>query len=127
MLEDKTPLIFWNETWVPICAARFSENTNGANLFCKKLDFSSGKISINKSLALGKDAFKVGMCDKNDEWPNCTGGCNWENVGGRCYWKKKRLQAEYTASWSCNKGQSPKMLITCSGPRISRTISSCPN
>ena len=116
-------MIYWNEHWHPICATRFAEDRHGTNLFCKKLDFVTGQATLNFTVANSEDAFALGKCNVNDQWPNCKGGCNNKNVGHRCYWTT--VDGKLNHYTDCREGSAPKLFITCSGPTITDSITSC--
>ena len=124
LLEDKTPMIYWNKRWYPICAARFSKDIHGANIFCDKLEFPSGNAVENSSVANVEDALMVGNCKSNDPWPHCTLGCNWMTIGDRCHMQGLGGKEDHTFT-NCRKGFKPKLFITCSGPKTTRAMSSC--
>ena len=75
------PQIYWKGDWRYICYTKFTENEYGANLFCQKLGYPSGKFqtsNINASLPIhsdkhDEDTFLMGGCRINDIWPDCTG------------------------------------------------------
>merc|ERR1711976_737248 len=81
------PEVYINGGYRPICGHFFWDNNNGADLFCKELNYQyrSGEITSSKySQRLASDAVKIGKCKKNDYWKQCTGGCNNLQVGGNC-------------------------------------------
>ena len=73
-------------SWLPICGHWFWDTNYGATLFCQKLDpkFSSGTVIKRTDKQLEKDAVRVGMCQNNDQWLQCTGGCNDLGIGDGC-------------------------------------------
>ena len=107
-------MIFWTNSWVPICGHFFSDNHIGANKFCQKLGYGSGNVSKVETGSYSVDALKVGQCGENDTWPECGGGCNDYDVGGRCNDNK---------NLDCSAGQPVKIKITCEGE--SSEITSC--
>ena len=52
------------------------------------------------------DAFKIGQCDSDDAWLQCSGGCNDNDIGGRC---------TDNVYMDCAAGQPVKINITCEG------------
>ena len=52
------------------------------------------------------DAFKIGQCDSDDAWLQCSGGCNDNNIGGKC---------SDDINVDCSGGQPVKTKITCHG------------
>ena len=116
MEDDGTPQIFWDEVWSPICGHYFWDNQHGASKFCEKLGYDGGAYSGRGSgETYGYDSFRLGKCNDNDIWPDCTGGCNEYEVGGIC-----------ADSWSgyCTSGEEVKITITCDGDSI-LTSTSC--
>ena len=121
LLVDHTPMIFLNGSWIPICSAEFAKNDYGATLFCKKLDFTSGKPYVKYDVKNVLDSFMIGKCNCGDIWPNCRGGCNWKTIGHRCYPDESDLHT-FT---DCGRERRPKLFIQCSGPKVHRNIYSC--
>ena len=106
---DKTPMIFWDGLWSPICGRWFWDNQFGATKFCQRLGYQSGKVlGRGSGETYSSNSFKVGTCNKNDDWTNCRGGGN-----------------DYKLVEGCVKGQPVKITIACSGGSTALT-SSCP-
>ena len=118
--DDGTPLVYWGNSWMPICGHFFWDNQNGAKLFCQKMGYTSGKFSGRGSgQKYSLDSFKIGRCNARDEWESCSGGCNHYESGGKC-----------NNSWGsyCTKGQEVKITIQCSGgvkPKVKIKTTSC--
>ena len=118
--DDGTPLVYWGNTWMPICGHFFWDNQNGAKLFCEKMGYTSGKFSGRGSgQKYSLDSFKIGNCNDGDKWESCSGGCNEYEAGGKC-----------NDSWGsyCTKGQEVKITIKCSGgvePKVKIKTTSC--
>ena len=93
--EDGSPFIFYEKLWWPINGQFFSDNDNGAVLFCQKLNYTSGNVFLVKDNSTRKgqkdannnikswnktipmDSFMVGKCiEGDDSLENCTGGWN---------------------------------------------------
>ena len=83
MESDGTPFVFWNNLWSPICGTWFWDNNNGATKFCEKLGYDSGTVK-RKSRKYDVKSFKIGKCNVNDQWDDCSGGCNDYSLGGNC-------------------------------------------
>merc|ERR1711962_416496 len=101
------PEVYINGGYRPICGHFFWDNKNGADLFCRELNYQyrSGEITSSKySQRLGSDAVKIGKCKKNDYWKQCTGGCNNLQVGGNCLGELG----------SCRAGSMAGIRISCS-------------
>ena len=69
---------------------RDRDSTIGATLFCKELNYESGKIT-NGAYGISEsgetydvDAFRIGGCNDGDDWRNCKAGCNDYQLGGSC-------------------------------------------
>ena len=113
--EDGTPIVFWGNSWIPICGHYFWDNQNGAKLFCQKMGYLSGKISdAGSGETYSQDSFKIGKCNDGDKWESCSGGCNEYESGGKC-----------DESWSsyCTKDEEVKITIACSGEESIKTTS----
>ena len=120
-MPDHTPLIFWNKAWIPICAARFAENSHGAEVFCRKLHFQTGKALIDFDVVNKKDTIMIGKCNPGDPWPNCSGGCNFKTIGHKCI-PDRDEDRTYTY---CGRDRKPKLFIKCYGSELRRTLYSC--
>ena len=110
LLADGTPLIWWKNSWAYICGHGFlySENQEGAKLFCQKMGYEGGSVSKRDSIS-SYDSFQIGKCNAGDVWEKCSGGCNSYKIGGPCTY--------YTAGQTCN-AHAPDNLeiaITCTG------------
>ena len=113
--SDSTPMIFWNDTWSPICGHHFWNDHNGATKFCEQLGcFFGGTVAplfgyenYNGNVSYVVGAIQVGRCLKDDVWGECSGGCNGGKVGGNCH-----QGGDF--SESCRAGQPVKINITCS-------------
>ena len=118
-LEGRIPMIFWNGDWFRICSHHFWDNYHGANLFCRKLGYDSGKPirqRIRKAYRSKSVGFWVGKCQRNDRWPYCTGRCNKRKLGEFC-------KTGLFGGPSCNDGKYDLFHINCYGG--SGVISSC--
>ena len=123
---DSTPLIYWKGSWYPICAAEFVEDSRGADMFCQKLQLSSGSAKVHFDVANEQDTFMIGRCKDGDKWPHCdagVGGCNYRTIGHRCY--KSVIKVPYLPYTDCGKTLRPKLFIKCYGPKFTRSIFSC--
>ena len=107
-------MIFWNQTWTPICGHYFWDNPFGANKFCEQLGcYSGGEVRPMRYESAWDDtptnytvdAFRFGSCRKDDKWGRCTGGCNDNKIGGSC---------DVNSSAICESGYSVRINITCS-------------
>ena len=89
-----------------ICGRLFWMNTNGANLFCKKLGHRSAMLrKIAK--AYDEDSINVGKCRGSDsDISQCSGQCNSYVVGDRC---------SGMGGGSCKAGDPHSVSITCRG------------
>ena len=96
---DKTPSIFWDNQWIPICGHWFWNNDIGASKFCEKLGYDSGTIQKSTE-KYSRDSFGLGQCNNDDPWPYCTGGGNSMVVGT-------------VGNADCTPG--PKVFIDCNG------------
>ena len=92
--SDSSPMIFWNDTWSPICGHHFWNDHNGATKFCEQLGcFFGGTVAplfgyenYNGNVSYIVSAIQVGRCLKDDVWGECSGGCNGGKLGGNsCY------------------------------------------
>ena len=93
---DGTPMIHWNNVWLPICGDGFWNNQYGATKFCQKLGYNSGTLTATKT-KLPSAGFFVGTCLQNDNWDTkCTGGYNLYRI-------------------SCKQGHTAGLTIKCSG------------
>ena len=113
--SDGTPLVFWDNSWMPICGHYFWDNQNGAKLFCEKMGYTSGKFNGRGSGdKYSQDSFKIGKCNDGDKWESCSGGCNEYESGGKC-----------DESWGgyCTKDEEVKITIACSGEESIKTTS----
>ena len=100
-------MIYWMDSWVPICGHYFWNNQIGANKFCQKMGYHYGHISGKGEREFYDiDSFKVGKCDSDDAWLQCNGGCNDNNIGGLCH---------DDVNMNCSAGQPVKLNITCQG------------
>ena len=105
--EDGTPIVFWNNQWMPICGHYFWNNQIGAKLFCKKMGFQSGRFSGRGSGEFyGGNSFRIGQCEQGDTWGSCSGGCNDYQRGGSC---------SDNVNATCDDSQAVKITINCSG------------
>ena len=124
------PQIFWKGDWRYICYTKFTENEFGANLFCRKFGYPSGKLltfNINASLPIksdkhDEDTFLMGGCKINDTWPDCTGSCGSKDLGAGCYQSSPIYNKTY--HYSCQAFKTRKFMIKCNGV-YDLPISSC--
>ena len=115
------PQIFWKGEWRYICYTKFTENQAGADLFCKKFGYPSGKfLSFNYNLSLSidsdkydEDTFLVGGCKVKDTWPDCTGSCSSKDLGAGCYQLSPTYNTTY--HYSCRAFKTKRYLIQCDG------------
>ena len=120
-------MIYWNNTWSPICGHYFWDNKFGAKKFCEQLGcYSGGEVSplfpikgdsisthpIHRNYSV--DAFRLGMCLKEDKWGYCTGNCNDYTIGGTCF---------QNSHANCSTGEPVGIKITC--PCTCTKSSSC--
>ena len=92
---------------MPICGHYFWDNQDGAKLFCQKMGYQAGKFSVRGSgQKYSMNSFKVGKCNRGDNWKSCTGGCNDYQGGGACSNNKPA---------KCDQNQGVKITIQCSG------------
>ena len=105
--EDDVPMIYWIDSWVPICGHYFWNNQIGANKFCQKMGYHYGVVSgKGQEVFYTMDSFKLGQCDSDDAWLQCGGGCNDNSIGGKC---------ADDINIDCSAGQPVKINITCEG------------
>ena len=74
--NDEIAEIYFSGMWIPICGHYFWNNNIGATLFCQQLGYQMGEIkqeSISRQVPLPNDGFRIGSCNENDIWPQCTG------------------------------------------------------
>ena len=96
--------IYQNGKWIPICGHSFWNNNKGATLFCQQLGQKTGIVkqeSIAGQVPLPDDGFRIGECETNDIWGQCTGGCNDHTIGG-------------THCSDCRSGAMAGLRIECS-------------
>jgi hypothetical protein len=96
--------IYQNGKWIPICGHWFWNNNKGATLFCQQLGYKIGIVkqeSIARQVPLPDDGFRIGECETNDIWGQCTGGCNDHTIGG-------------THCSDCRSGAMAGLRIECS-------------
>jgi hypothetical protein len=96
--------IYQNGKWIPICGHWFWNNNKGATLFCQQLGYTIGIVkqeSIARQVPLPDDGFRIGECETNDIWGQCTGGCNDHTIGG-------------THCSDCRSGAMAGLRIECS-------------
>ena len=99
--------------WWPICGQFFSENDNGADLFCRQLNkkYTGGSVELNPYDAqdddkstIPMDSFMVGRCNERDRsLQRCSDQCNLRDLGGNC--EKE----------SCTAGKGHRVKIKCHG------------
>jgi len=99
--KDGTPMLFWKEKWSPICGHYFWDNQHGANTFCKKLGYPSGKQE-RASAKYGEESIQIGRCNKDVDLTECT--------------KKKSY---------CPAKDKVAIRITCEGLKSDTVSSSC--
>ena len=102
--KDGTPFIFWDNLWSPLCGHYFWDNQYGADKFCQKLGYASGRHSgkpIPRTYPV--DSFNIGTCLETDEWPCCTGGENYFALGSTL------------TNGTCDKSNDEAILIACIG------------
>ena len=100
-------MVFWGNMWAPICGHYFWNNQIGANKFCQQMGYDSGLHSGRESGEFYvTDSFKIGQCNTDDPWKNCSGGCNDYQVGGRCTDSRNGV---------CTARSPVKITISCSG------------
>ena len=121
LTEDNEPMIFYNNTWSPICGHYFWDNNYGANIFCQKLGYTNGTVSPKKEdRHLGvylQDSLRVGKCRSSNSYlTSCSGGCNDLKIGGVCYENEEA---------NCTAGQAVKITITCYGGSTTEKTSTC--
>ena len=82
-------------------------------LFCQKLGYKSGKVHRNKLEKYKVDSFRVGLCNKNDTWNHCKGGCNDYKAGGYCGNGDFNDRGNGNGGARCEKNHGPKITIEC--------------
>jgi hypothetical protein len=105
-MDGKYPEVYLSGRWSPICGPWFWDNNYGATLFCQKLNskYSSGTVIKLTDKELKKDAVRVGRCNSNDQWLQCTGGCNDLGKGNGCA--------------GCGAGETGSIEIKCHDGKI---------
>ena len=107
-------MIFWNDTWSPICGHHFWNDHNGATKFCEQLGcFFGGTVKPLfgnymdhlRNTSYAKDALLLGRCLKGDIWGECHGGYDNENEQGKYH------GGDF--SESCRAGHPVRINITC--------------
>ena len=103
LIDGKYPEVWLNGKWSPICGHGFWDNNYGAIMFCRKLNplFISGIVRKGRE-RLESDAIRVGRCDINDKWLQCTGGCNDLGIGNGC--AKCRAGEDALIEIKCSQG-----------------------
>jgi len=106
LVDGKHPEVFIHGNWSPICGNHFKDNNHGATLFCRKLnpDFKSG-TTIDTGNVLESDGIRIGKCFSDDQWPQCTGGCNDFETGNSCFKDNSDI---------CTAGKGAAVEIHCS-------------
>ena len=102
-LENGQPMICHDKQMVPICGHWFWNTQYGAQLFCKLLGKSGGKLD-KLTTHITQPALCVGQCNKSDkDIKNCTGGGNKKikTLGGQCVGN------------SCDIGKAKAITIDC--------------
>ena len=102
--NDEIAEIYFSGMWIPICGHYFWNNNIGATLFCQQLGQKTGIVkqeSIAGQVPLPDDGFRIGECNENDTWQQCTGGCNDHTIGG-------------TLCSDCRSGAMAGLRIECS-------------
>merc|ERR1712020_532793 len=89
------------EKWSPICGHWFWDNQHGANTFCKKLGYLSGKQE-RANEKYGEKSIQIGRCNKDVDLTECT--------------KKKGY---------CGAKDKVAIRITCADPTSDTLSSSC--
>ena len=106
--------IYHNGKWVPICGHWFWNDNNGATLFCQQLGYEIGILkqdSIKRQVPLSADSFRIGACEADDIWPQCTGGyCTGES-------SKNRFTIGDDICSDCQSGSMAGLKIECSGSK----------
>ena len=103
--SDEIAEIYYSGMWIPICGHYFWNNNIGATLFCQQLGYETGIVkqeSIARQVPLPDDGFRIGECETNDIWGQCTGGCNDHTIGG-------------THCSDCRSGAMAGLRIECKG------------
>ena len=78
-IYQNVPMVFWKGKFLYIQATGFADNDNGANLFCKTMGFTNGKITMKEETKM--TTLMIGVCDASDvDLMQCTGGANTYNV-----------------------------------------------
>lgn len=68
---EGTPMMYFENAWVPICGHYFWENDHGCDLVCQKLGYDSG-TTTKLQTPYDEDALEVGRCNSNDRISACT-------------------------------------------------------
>ena len=116
LASDNTPMFYSNGTFRPICGHWFWDNEYGADLFCRKLGFTTSHLDkLGRSESYTTDSVNVGMCKVDDtDVASCTGFCNSYKVGSVCHGQD---------SYSCRAGKAVRIKITCSGGSFKKSHS----
>ena len=111
--EADVSLIYWIDSWVPICGHYFWNNQIGADKFCQKMGYRYGVVSgKGQGESYTMDSFKLGQCESDDAWLQCSGGCNDNSIGGKC---------ADDMNIDCSAEQPVKINITCEGASLKTT------
>ena len=98
---DKSPEIYLNGVWSPICGHDFWNNDNGATAFCEKLGFTSG-TSSGPIGVYSQDAVEVGICHRGDNLNECDSGGARGKLSDRCK-ARERVKLAITCSNNTSK------------------------
>lgn len=76
--HEDNPLVFWKGEFLRICGDGFWDNSHGAELFCKKLGYESGRIqTVSGASTSTLQALQVGSCSSTDtSLSDCHGAAN---------------------------------------------------
>ena len=113
LTDDRTPYMYWDFEWYPICGHFFWDNNVGATLICNKLGNNSGAVFRHPGEKYLHSSFKVGKCNINENLLNCTGGCNDYQVGGYCGNQNMNDVANGNPGARCEKNYGPKISVQC--------------
>ena len=69
------------------------------------------------------DAFRVGLCNKEDEWVNCKGGCNDYQAGGYCGNGNIYDKGNGNSGARCEKYYGAKIAVECLDGIENRAVS----
>lgn len=111
------PEVFYNGKWNELCAEQFSNNHNGAQVFCRGLGFHSG-LRFKVKRKYPKAALNVGYCRGSDHRNpkgvfGCTGGSNNQKPTFRCKkGKRKGIDIRCSLPYIVGGPNAPDVIYT---------------